>query len=94
MPGGMKGMSHFRFIDLFARIGGMRIPFETFLLGNVKQLTLHDRGRTFSVIQSPLPNRGYTVYYEILNALDFGLPQKRERVFIVGFREPIAFKDS
>ncbi len=64
---------------------------RAFLLENVKQLTSHDRGRTFTVIQSRLLNLGYTVYYEILNALDFGLPQKRERVFIVGFREPIAF---
>ena len=62
-----------------------------FLLENVKQLTSHDRGRTFTVIQSRLLNLGYTIYHETLNALDFGLPQKRERVFIVGFREPIAF---
>jgi DNA (cytosine-5)-methyltransferase 1 len=172
----MNNMSNFRFIDLFAGIGGMRIPFEklggecvfssewdehaqrtyyhnfgempkgditkiderdipdhdillagfpcqpfsiigekqgfadtrgtlffdierilaekkpsAFLLENVKQLASHDGGRTFAVIQSRLLNLGYTVYYEVLNALDFGLPQKRERVFIVGFREPIAF---
>lgn len=62
-----------------------------FLLENVKQLTSHDRGKTFNVIQSRLLNLGYTIYHETLNALDFGLPQKRERVFIVGFREPIAF---
>lgn len=64
---------------------------SAFLLENVKQLASHDRGKTFTVIQSRLLDLGYTVYYEILNALDFGLPQKRERVFIVGFREPIAF---
>lgn len=64
---------------------------SAFLLENVKQLASHDGGRTFAVIQSRLLNLGYTIYYEILNALDFGLPQKRERVFIVGFREPIAF---
>ena len=61
------------------------------LLENVKQLASHDKGKTFAVIQSRLLNLGYTVYYETLNALDFSLPQKRERVFIVGFREPIAF---
>ena len=64
---------------------------SAFLLENVKQLASHDRGKTFTVIQSRLLDLGYTVYHEILNALDFGLPQKRERVFIVGFREPIAF---
>ena len=57
----------------------------------MKQLASHDSGRTFAVIQSRLINLGYTIYHEILNALDFGLPQKRERVFIVGFRESIAF---
>ena len=35
---------------------------------------------------------GYTICHKVLNALDFGLPQKRERIFIVGFREPIAFE--
>ena len=64
---------------------------KAFLLENVKQLASHDRGRTFAVIQSRLLDLGYTIYYEILNALDFGLPQKRERVFIAGFHEPIAF---
>lgn len=43
------------------------------------------------VIRERLKELGYTIYYKILNALDFGLPQKRERIFIVGFREQIAF---
>ena len=62
-----------------------------FLLENVKQLVSHDKGRTFSTICDRLQKLGYTIYHQILNALDFGLPQKRERIFIVGFREPIAF---
>ena len=62
-----------------------------FLLENVRQLTSHDKGRTFAVIQDSLSRLGYTIYPEVLNALDFGLPQKRERIFIVGFREPLAF---
>ena len=64
---------------------------KAFLLENVKQLVTHDKGRTFLIIQAHLLQLGYTVYHEVLNALDFGLPQKRERIFIVGFREPIAF---
>lgn len=55
------------------------------LLENVKQLVSHDGGRTFKVILSRLDNLGYKVKWKILNALDFGLPQKRERVIIVGF---------
>ena len=62
-----------------------------FLLENVRQLLSHDKGRTFAVIQDLLARLGYTTYHEVLNALDFGLPQKRERIFIVGFREPLAF---
>ena len=56
------------------------------LLENVKQLTTHDNGRTFKVILSRLEKLGYFIKWKVLNALDFGLPQKRERVIIVGFR--------
>lgn len=55
------------------------------LLENVKQLVGHDGGRTFRVILERLNQLGYHVKWQILNALDFGLPQKRERVIIVGF---------
>lgn len=55
------------------------------LLENVKQLVSHDRGKTFKVILRHLDELGYNVKYKVLNALDFGLPQKRERVIIVGF---------
>lgn len=56
------------------------------LLENVKQLVGHDSGRTFKVILDRLEKLGYFVKWKILNALDFGLPQKRERVIIVGFK--------
>lgn len=56
------------------------------LLENVKQLVGHDRGRTFKIILERLKNLGYHVKWQVLNALDFGLPQKRERVIIVGFK--------
>ena len=64
---------------------------QAFLLENVRQLVSHDSGRTFRVICEHLQELGYTIYHKILNALDFGVPQKRERIFIVGFRDPIAF---
>ena len=64
---------------------------QAFLLENVKQLASHDKGRTFATICDRLQKLGYAIYHQILNALDFGLPQKRERIFIVGFRDPIAF---
>ena len=59
---------------------------EAILLENVKQLTTHDQGRTFKTILRILDELGYHVKWKVLNALDFGLPQKRERVIIVGFR--------
>lgn len=58
---------------------------KAFLLENVKQLRGHDKGRTLQVILSKLEQLGYKVKYEVLNALNFGLPQKRERIIIVGF---------
>lgn len=63
-----------------------------FLLENVKRLATHDGGRTFAVILRRLNELGYAVYHKVLNSLDFGIPQKRERIYIVGFREPIRFE--
>jgi len=63
-----------------------------FMLENVKSLVTHDNRRTFTVILDSLKNLGYTVYYKILNTLDFGLPQKRERIIIVGFQDDINFE--
>ncbi len=58
-----------------------------FLLENVKQLVSHDKGRTFKVILDRLNNLGYCVHWTVLNGLDFGTPQKRERTIIVGFKQ-------
>ena len=65
---------------------------KAFLLENVKRLTTHDNGRTFGVILEKLKARGYTVYHKVFNALHFGLPQKRERIYIVGFLDPLQFE--
>jgi DNA (cytosine-5)-methyltransferase 1 len=62
-----------------------------FLLENVKNLKSHDQGQTFKTIISHLENLGYFVHYTILNSLDFGIPQKRERTIIVGFKDNINF---
>jgi len=64
-----------------------------FLLENVKHFQNHDKGRTFSTVKKTIEDDlGYTFYYSTLNAADFGLAQKRQRVFMVGFREPISFE--
>lgn len=77
------------FFDI-ARILKEKKP-KAFVLENVKQLRSHDGGRTISTIMRTLAELGYHAQYRVLNALDFGVPQKRERVFIVGFREPRSF---
>ena len=58
---------------------------KAFLLENVKQLKGHNKGETFKTIIDHLTNAGYKVFYEILKARDFGVPQNRERIYIVGF---------
>ena len=65
---------------------------KAFMLENVRNLTAHDKGRTFKVIVAHLKAAGYDVHYKVLNALDYGVPQKRERIIICGFRRPVAFE--
>lgn len=56
---------------------------------NVKGLTIHDKGRTFKVITEAFEHIGYTVFSKVLNSKDFGVPQNRERIYIVAFRNDI-----
>lgn len=64
---------------------------KAFMLENVRNLTAHDGGKTFRVIREHLEALGYYVFAKVLNALDYGVPQKRERIIIVGFLEPVLF---
>lgn len=64
---------------------------RAFFLENVKNLTSHDSGRTFKTILSHLEALDYKVYYKVLNALEFGVLQKRERIIIVGFKDDVEF---
>lgn len=77
------------FFDI-ARILKHKRP-RAFLLENVKHLLRHDKGRTFRVIQEVLTRElGYHVYWKVIDAVHF-VPQHRERILIVGFRESVAF---
>lgn len=77
------------FFDV-ARIIAARRP-RAFLLENVKNLLSHDRGRTFQVVLQTLRDElGYEVHYRVLDGRHF-TPQHRERIVIVGFREPTPF---
>lgn len=61
---------------------------QGFLLENVKNLATHDSGRTYKIIKETLENLGYTVQSKVLNSKDYGnVPQNRERVYIVGFKD-------
>ena len=75
------------FFDI-ARIIKEKKP-KAFVLENVKNLASHDNGKTLATILTVLRDElGYYVDYKLLNALDFGLPQKRERIVIVGALKP------
>lgn len=75
------------FFDI-ARIIKEKQP-KAFVLENVKNLASHNNGKTLATILSVLRDElGYYVDYKLLNALDFGLPQKRERIIIVGSKNP------
>ena len=64
---------------------------KAFMLENVRNLTAHDKGNTFKVIRTHLEALGYNVYAKVLNAMDYGVPQKRERIIIVGFKDDVFF---
>jgi len=70
------------FFEICRILGGKRIPYV--FLENVKGLLNHDEGRTFAVILSSLDELGYDIQWECVNSKNFGVPQNRERVFIVG----------
>jgi len=62
---------------------------NTFLLENVPGLKTHDNGRTFETIISSLKEIGYEVFTDVLDGANFGVPQHRKRIYIVGFRKDL-----
>ncbi len=56
---------------------------------NVKGLLLHDHGNTFNIIKKSFEEIGYNVFYKVLNSKDFGVPQNRERIYIVCFKKDL-----
>lgn len=63
---------------------------KCFILENVKGLVTHDGGKTIKIILHELNNCGYTVSYRVLTSLNHGVPQMRQRVYFVGFRNDIS----
>lgn len=90
LAGSQEGFAHKTQGNLFFKI--VDILKETkpsvVFLENVKNLVSHDDGNTFKVIQSSLIDLGYHIKSKVLNATEYGnLPQNRERIYIVGFRD-------
>ena len=63
---------------------------KMFLFENVKGLLSHDRGKTYKTITSVFIQAGYSIQYQVLNAWDYGVAQKRERLITVGIRKDLA----
>ena len=75
------------FFDV-ARIVKEKMPKVVFL-ENVKNFASHDDGRTLQVVKATMEELGYTFYQKVLNAVDYGVPQKRERIYMICFRNDL-----
>ena len=74
----------------FARIVDECKP-RVFIFENVKGLINHDKGNTWRVMQDVFEDLGYDIHHQVLNSRDYGIPQNRERIFVVGFRKKTQF---
>lgn len=70
----------------FARVIRQCEP-KIFIFENVRGLLSHDEGNTWKVIQNKFEKLGYAIQHEVLNSRDFGIPQNRQRLFVVGFKK-------
>ena len=88
--GYQKGLEEARgtlFYD-FARLVSEIKP-KAFIYENVQGLVKHDSGKTWQVVQDVFDSLGYHIFHKVLDACDYGIPQKRRRIFVVGFRENV-----
>lgn len=79
------------FFDV-ARIVKAKRPKVVFM-ENVKNFVTHDNGKTLEVVKGTMEELGYTFYQKVLNAVDYGVPQKRERIYMVCFRNDLDVND-
>ena len=84
-----KGMSRGTLFFDVARICDYHKP-KVIFCENVKGLPIHHKGKTLEVILGTLRQIGYVPFYAILNSRNYGVPQNRERIYIVSFRSDIA----
>jgi len=92
--GQRKGMGDERGQIIFSLIKIMLAKdIKYFILENVKGLTNHDNGNSLKVILQELEKAGYKVFYQVLNSIDYGVPQMRERIYFVGIRKDLISDD-
>lgn len=92
--GQRKGMGDERGQIIFSLIKIMLAKnLKYFILENVKGLTNHDNGNSLKVILQELEKAGYKVFYQVLNSVDYGIPQMRERIYFVGIRKDLVPDD-
>ena len=75
------------FFDV-ARIVKAKKPKVVFM-ENVKNFAVHDNGRTLQIVKATMEELGYTFYQKVLNSVNYGMPQKRERIYMVCFRNDL-----
>ncbi len=88
MVGKRKGLEDIRgtlFYD-FARVVNETQP-QVFIYENVKGLINHDNGKTWQVVKDVFDELGYKTYHQVLNSKDYGIPQNRERIIVIGFKD-------
>ena len=88
MVGKRKGLEDIRgtlFYD-FARIVNETQP-KVFIYENVKGLVNHDGGKTWDIVKEVFSELGYKIHYQVLNSRDYSIPQNRERIFVIGFKD-------
>jgi len=88
--GQRKGMEDDRGLIIYGLINIMKVKnVKYFLLENVKGLVNHDKGRTNKIILEKLDEAGYKVFPKVLNSLNYGVPQMRERIYFLGIRKDL-----
>lgn len=70
----------------FARLV-QEIEPKAFIYENVQGLVKHDNGKTWQVVQRVFDSLGYTIHSKVLDAVDYGIPQRRRRIFVIGFKK-------
>jgi DNA (cytosine-5)-methyltransferase 1 len=88
--GNQKGLEDERGNLIFAYIKLVKqIKPKIFIFENVKGLLSNNKGNTFKKVLMAFKETGYKIYYDVLNAKNFGIPQHRERLYLIGFKNEV-----